>query len=246
MNKYGAVEIHFECKPSDKVLQTLKNNGFRWFKPSSSWSAFMTIEKAQELLKGACFGCADVKEKEESKELVLKSFEEITDYQAKFDILSKYYIGGLASWNKTEKDREYRDKHIIGETTILKSKDGLIIDINMCKPSIDSTLWYDDETKAPENNYTNFELYNLKNLNIYYEEAKMIFKNDRINSSYTVAENSRLYDFEKDYIRDLTAEEKQDLQAIAKVVKEAYKKRLASYWKRYQNKICWSGYWANR
>lgn len=241
INKYKAVEVHFDEKPSQEVIDTLKQNGFRWFKPSASWSAFKTLEEAESILKGnATIGAV------EPKKYQYKGFELIEDYQTKFDIISEKYIGGLKTWDKTPKDREYRDNHIIGSTIVLKTKEGKYILIDNDKPSISSTLWYDDETECPENSYSNFEAYNMRhNLHgNFLKNSQFLTKNDYKPDIFVdISDRTSIDD---DYIRDLTNDEQEDIRHIFKEREENYKKRLLSYWKRYQKNIHWSGYWANR
>jgi hypothetical protein len=47
-------------------------------------------------------------------------------------------------------------------------------------------------------------------------------------------------------VRELLADEKQDILELYKRQKEGYIKRLERYWKRYRNNIRTHGYWANR
>lgn len=45
---------------------------------------------------------------------------------------------------------------------------------------------------------------------------------------------------------ELTPEDVQDLEWLLYGLKEKYEKRLETYWKRYGDKVCAHGYWANR
>lgn len=248
INKYKAVNVQFKSKPSTEVLQALKAAGFRWFKPTKSWSAFKGIDEVKELLTSICGNCpiVNIQEQRTEEKYQLKGFKLIEDYQEKYDILDKYYLGGMASWNNTPDNIKYRDKHIIGATIILKTKDDYLITIDSNKPKIDNTLYYDDELEGPKKDYINFEEYNI-NLNLNNQiliSAKHLFKNKNNDKAY-ISSNWQHHEL-NDYIRELTEEEKEDLNYIYQILEADYKKRLANYWKKYESKVTTHGYWRDR
>lgn len=52
INKWGAVEVYFNEKPSNTILDLLKANGFKWFKINKCWSAFKSEKETKAILNG--------------------------------------------------------------------------------------------------------------------------------------------------------------------------------------------------
>ena len=139
-----------------------------------------------------------------------------------------------------------------------KTPDNYIIEIEKAaKLSITKTLYYDDEFEAPEVNFDNFIEHNRHNCNrydYYLEKANKTYnrfyfaKNGNLNNVcimvYSDFELSMNLYYEN--IRELLAEEKQDILELYKRQKEGYIKRLERYFKKYKNNIFTCGYWANR
>ena len=121
------------------------------------------------------------------------------------------------------------------------------IPIKVDRPSIRSTVYYDDEHNDP--------------LGGSEESQKRVWM--RYNLRYA-APNSCLYrfcgedrleagDFHQSFVYDcknqgvsIEPEEVAEYIACLDALTEDYKKRLESYWKRYRNQIWSSGYWVNR
>ena len=127
------------------------------------------------------------------------------------------------------------------------------------KPSIDSTLYYDDETEGPDaSKFEAFKAYNMRNKRFDLDE---LIANGRGNIwVYTNYTNDRTggklkgwstthWDEEPRHLGDYHKATDDDIAAIRQGLaaqKAAFEKRLATYWKRYSNKVHASGYWANR
>lgn len=161
----------------------------------------------------------------------------------------------------------------LGNNEILELKKGN-------KLSITKTLWFDDETKAPEKTIETFKKYNECNNDFYDLE-------DNVNDNWYILFNTKTKDnFEiytlrvfskditksgwmygycensKDYIKGLNVEfdfenrthkEITENQALIEklhnlIIQEnkIYNERLEKYFKRYNDHISISGYWANR
>jgi len=127
------------------------------------------------------------------------------------------------------------------------------------KPSIDSTMWYDDETEGPDaSKFEAFRAYNMRGKRFDLDE---LAANGRSNVwVYTNYTNDRTggklkgwstthWDEEPRHLGDYHKATDDDIMAIKQglaEMKAAYEKRLATYWKRYSNKVHAAGYWANR
>ena len=132
---------------------------------------------------------------------------------------------------------------------------GVIVEVGRSKPTIESTMYYNDETEAPERNYANFASYN-KNLhepNTYelYGRShrgdgrlKIVSEDDNV-SGFGVS--ALTYGDMPDHnTREVTEDELKEINAGIEEIRANYDKRLKSYYKRYEDKIRVSGYWANR
>lgn len=125
------------------------------------------------------------------------------------------------------------------------------------KPGIDSQMWYDDETTAPDaSKFETFKAYNLRGKRLDFEEATenrqiwvyVNYTNDRTGGKLMGWTTSR-HGEEPHHLGDYHAANTDDIAAIKQGLaaqKANYEKRLATYWKRYSNKVHASGYWANR
>lgn len=149
---------------------------------------------------------------------------------------------------------------------VIMLENGYLIIID--KPSIHSTLYYDDEYEAPSTKLESFINYNLFH-SIFDTFDKWIKDNEDYNKigccsgrlmhkvaiskecQYSNVPKSHWYhlyvDFDsQDMYELLSDDENEQFINIMYELKEAYIKRLNSYYKRYQNKISTYGYWANR
>ena len=155
----------------------------------------------------------------------------------------------------------WENKH---DVIMLENGNLIIID----KPSINGTLYYDDEYDAPSTKIESFISYNLFH-SIFDTFDKWIKDNEdykRIGCcsgrlmqkvaiskecQYSDVPKSHWYhlyvDFDSQNMYELLSdEENEQFINIMYELKEAYIKRLNSYYRRYQNKISTYGYWANR
>lgn len=141
------------------------------------------------------------------------------------------------------------------KSTYIKLGDKLVAVAS--KPHIETTIYYDDETDRPEVDFDYFVEYNLRNaLRLWELETSSSNGAARLYIApnyYHDQTDGKLcglrymHDFEDTEAMELVTTEQLYLinQAEAKVL-EDYKKRLATYWKRYSDKVRTHGYWANR
>lgn len=135
------------------------------------------------------------------------------------------------------------------------------LDIGDSKPSIESQMWYDDETTGPDaSKFEAFRAYNLRCNNGSRTLEKMAengrtevwvytkYTNDKTEGKLKGWTATRLGE-EPRHIGDYRKATADDIMAIKQGLAEInanYEKRLKTYWKRYSNKVHASGYWANR
>lgn len=133
------------------------------------------------------------------------------------------------------------------------------LNIGDAKPTIDSDLWYDDETEGPDaSKFEAFKAYNMRGKRFSLEE---LAENGRtqiwIYTNYTRDRSggklkgwsTTHWDEEPRHLGEYHRATDDDIMAIKQglaAMKAAYEKRLATYWKRYSNKVHAAGYWANR
>lgn len=157
---------------------------------------------------------------------------------------------------KSEWQQETMQKYLLKTYDFYKTADGFIMEI--AKPnklSIDKELWYDDETVEPQINFDNFYYYNKHHCDMFdcivthLNEHKDAFLCNQYRNETSII---CLYDADemdkKRYgvIRKINATELVDILSIYNQQKEQYKARLEKYFKKYNNKIHASGYWADR
>jgi hypothetical protein len=129
------------------------------------------------------------------------------------------------------------------------------LNIGDAKPRISNTLYYDDETDAPD--ISDFEVF--KNYNMRGKRFNLVKLVDSGRSVCVFTSDNRsggklkgwttCYIGEHPGLRDCRLATVDDIMAIKQglaEIKADFEKRLASYWKRYGDKIRTSGYWANR
>lgn len=156
-------------------------------------------------------------------------------------------------------------EYLVDKYDFYITKDNLIIELEKVnKITIDKTMYYDDETEAPEVTENNFILYNRfnipgRNLEEYLEE-KMRLQTigcasgrydyqgiyfTKINDKCVACDWNSEHD-ERFFIRYLTSEEEKEYIELMNERKEKYIERLKKYFKRYGKHINTYGYWANR
>lgn len=124
--------------------------------------------------------------------------------------------------------------------------------VNVCdaKPTITTTIWYDDETEGPENNKETFMRANNRHTKELPTDRKyFIAKNWYRQTDQKLAAVTSCKTWEEpstEVIRELTPEEMILVHQAVAEVNADFQKRLETYYKRYSNKISVSGYWVNR
>jgi len=143
-------------------------------------------------------------------------------------------------------------EHCLKSSYYLKLKDCFVSFDH--KPTIQKTLYYNDEYKSPEITKENFISYNMrynfKNaLNYNLDNDLFLFPNYDQAPEIKYLRDLKPYEMERENINNLrkvTKEEKIIIKNLLDSFKENYLKRLNTYWKRYKDKVSSHGYWANR
>lgn len=153
----------------------------------------------------------------------------------------------------------YADNFVCYET-----KDNKLLTFKK-RPSISSTIYYDDETEPPEITLDYFKYYNRHNMDEYiaiepFNDDKRPYFIDRYCTDklrVAVIQNNehKWISYEEElqncknkniFQRFLDDDEIQEYNRIIEELREKYNKRLENYYKKYKDKIYASGYWANR
>lgn len=147
------------------------------------------------------------------------------------------------------KMREWTEKNY----DFYKTEDELIIEVKKAKNlCIRKTIWYDDELpeeEIPNANLENFISYNEYNCNRYDFYKEYFDKSEKfyfIKNDETVFIDYKDIYGEKNIIREIKEDEKQDILEIYKNQKEQYIERLKKYFSKYNKYIRAEGYWRNR
>lgn len=132
------------------------------------------------------------------------------------------------------------------------------LDIGDSKPTIDSDLWYDDETDGPDaSKFEAFRAYNMRgkrfDLDEVTEGTRKVYiygkyTTDRTNGKLKGWLTARIGD-EPTHVgeyREATADDIMAIKQGLSEIQQDFEKRLKTYWKRYSNKVHARGYWANR
>lgn len=131
------------------------------------------------------------------------------------------------------------------------------LNIGNAKPHIDSTMWYDDLTKGPEENFENFRQYNIRNAQDFEEYTKdrpniWIYVNyyqDKTGGKLMGWSATHRWEeprFSNTQYRAATTEEIEAIHKGMDEIRADYEKRLKTYWKKYSSKVSAQGYWADR
>lgn len=160
-------------------------------------------------------------------------------------------------------DSKKMQKYLQGDFIYYELENGGIIHLKK-KCSIDNTIYYDDETEAPNVTENFFIHYNMKNFYSEYHEIiqeyectppYLIYNYCNNKDIVAVCSYKNIADYEKQlkwaknkdlFVRFMTKEEQEEYKQIIENVKNKYIERLKKYYKRYNNKITTYGYWANR
>lgn len=151
-----------------------------------------------------------------------------------------------AQWTKRDGTPDYRMvNYCLKEGKYIQSGDTFIY-VGDAKPTIDNTMWYDDETTGPQANFCNFYDYNMRGkrfkLNDNQRFVTTQYYSDKSEGkllAITIGDG-------RDTVRPMTDEEIDKANAALRDVMNDYGKRLRTYWKRYSDKVCAIGYWVNR
>lgn len=134
------------------------------------------------------------------------------------------------------------------------------LNVSDSKPSIDKTLWYDDETDSPDDSkFEAFRVYNLRGnkapqIEDYINDGRPViwvytnYTHDQTGGKVKSWTATRIGE-EPRHIGEYRLATTDEIGAIKQGLNEVrvdFEKRLKTYWKRYSNKVHASGYWANR
>ena len=254
--EHNGIELYFDTKPGNNIIEKLKNLKFRWHNLKKCWFSKATAENEKFVLT-----LADLKNfksvpgkqynSKKNNDIVLTELEKLTEQE------KNVYV--VATYPKHKSMQEY----LLKTYEYYKTKDNLVIEIRKASNlSLNKTMYYDDEYDAPQVNFENFKEYNKHNCNkydYYSEIAKNFdykklyfceqadFKNNK-NVYMRIAEYDdgwKAPKYEK-VVREMTQNELQDILTIYKKQKEDYNTRLEKYFARYKDHIYTCGYWANR
>ena len=133
------------------------------------------------------------------------------------------------------------------------------LDIGENKPTIDSDLWYDDETEGPDaSKFQVFYNYNMQHKRFDLDKLAADGRDKVwIYTKYTRDQTegklkgwtvTRWHEEPRHLgeYREATADDIAAIKQGLAEIRADYEKRLATYWKRYSHKVMARGYWANR
>ena len=248
----NGLELYFEAIPTKEERDELKANGYKWNNAKKCW--YIKIGATPKAPK------VDAWQQ-------LQALKAITDKNE----FAKKIVTAVDYLNREEETARQKDiEYYFKEYKMLEDSDNYIILIEKAF-SLNSQLWYDDETEAPANTFENFRLYNLKNVRHrylfdYLEERNRLqtegvasggydfngiylYKLDNVNSvrvGVDWTDNNSWACKHDNKIRYLTKEEEADYIKAVELITEDYEKRLQNYWNRYSKHVSWCGYWVNR
>jgi hypothetical protein len=138
--------------------------------------------------------------------------------------------------------------------------DDLFIDVCSRKPSITTTIWYDDTRDDPGAGFVTFKNLNERhNMPSFYDlegnycgrirplYIRVQYNNDRSGGKVCTLEYIPEYDERAGIIRKVTQDDLNLINAAVQDVRADYAKRLEAYYKRYgKDHVRSSGYWADR
>lgn len=168
----------------------------------------------------------------------------------------------IIEYFKSIGESERMINHYLDKYYFYTLKDGLIIEFRK-KPSIEKTLWFNDEYEIPKLTEELFIKYNEKNVNGEYMEFEkneytrpflLLLRND--SKKYVAVQRfMERSDYEDQlqwaknenyFVRFMEDEEIEEYNKICHELKDEYIERLKKYFKRYQKHIYCQGYWVNR
>ncbi|TLG71069.1 hypothetical protein [Culicoidibacter larvae] len=162
------------------------------------------------------------------------------------EVIAKHYVGNYI-FELKEEDPKYFNK-MIKSYMVFETDDNYKFAIRFDYDAIKKTVYYNDETEAPEITENYFIHYNMRYNNysrVCKQLALLTYHLDESNGVY-VKNRSFMHDDSFTVIRELTEDEKCFLINVAEEKDDQYKKRVVAYYKRYNDIIYADGYWANR
>lgn len=131
--------------------------------------------------------------------------------------------------------------------------DDMYIDVCGSKPTINSTMWFDDTREIPKENYQLFFDYNARNAPKFHENyyhGKTLGLRLQYSSSPADSKVYGLHYIDTDYDHETYIPIDNDMLVVinkaVSEVRENYFKRLESYYKRYSKNVYSMGYWVDR
>lgn len=156
-------------------------------------------------------------------------------------------------WNN---DKSMID-HILKNHAYTEIQGGFLCTGSNQTPSVQSTIYYNDETPRPiltEDTFIDYNLKpqwydkkieSLKDTNNHFYLVKE-WSNDKTGQLFSYTLHNEYHPSYQTLIRELTTNEKQLIIESLLQSEKKYIKRLKAYFKRYNHKIRTSGYYANR
>lgn len=154
-------------------------------------------------------------------------------------------------------------KYFLKEYIAFETEDGKLLTIKK-NPTIDKTIYYDDELEPPVVNFQTFKRYNERNKNEYSliddfsEDERPYFIDNYCTDKLRVAvmQGDGFYSYYEENLEDckrrgifqrfMTDDEIKQYNQIMTDLRTKYDERLEKYFKRYGDHITTYGYWANR
>lgn len=172
-----------------------------------------------------------------------------TQTQELTDILAKI-------WN----NQEDMVKHCLKNRKYVQLADGRYVDVSETKTRIESEMWYDDTTAGPDTkSFDVFKAYNLRNAPQRYEATRVRswgeerslvllpqYRGDTEGKLLGIAYQTEHERAQHSSTEEVTPEQLETFNSAIDEVRADFEKRLATYWKRYSNKVSRRGYWADR
>lgn len=127
------------------------------------------------------------------------------------------------------------------------TSDGYLVNLRRTDTlPINRRLWYDDETKCPENTFENFRSYNIGREAVAKDYGRLRLAARKSDPSVYMIAALETIPQSYSIVRALSQDEEADLKGFDTYMRTKYELRLKTYWKRYSSKVCWCGYWVNR
>ena len=251
----NGIEISFDRKPDTDTLAALKSAGYRWHRAKKVWYAKQTSDRLT--LAASLAGLTDTPQEvpQENKLVYLLSGEAKREYINNYSFVVNSKDDGTKHQFTKGGWIDYFNK----KDYIRFAKSGLTVAID--RPSIDSTIYYNDEYDSPinaddSNKKEVFIRYNMRNFNdfrIYdWMQSRIdletigccsgIWSNRPVlieylhnddNNEVHIDFTSREDKPDNANIIPLDDEEIEALKVIVDELKAAYMSRLETYYKRY-------------